>query len=237
MHDEMLKSALHQAVKNVELPPDIWANIQQKIEHRRKSRTITKSATRVAASVILILVVSLGSITKMAAGAEDIWLFKTRLGFFTLTIVRNAGERLAEITPTLFLPTTLSHARKVARMDIKVPTYLPESITVGPDTPTLVGRIGSVETVAIKVAERLQYGDGEIVHLDIRQTTSEELKASYPPEFKFTSETVLINNNEGVLILRDNTRPVLYWTDGQYFFRMYGPEEKEVLIKIAESMK
>ncbi|PKM82901.1 MAG: hypothetical protein CVU89_01840 [Firmicutes bacterium HGW-Firmicutes-14] len=237
MYDEILKSALHQAVENIELPPDIWAKIQQKAERQRKSRTVIKNLVRLAASVILILGTSLGSITKMAASAEETWLFKTRLGSFTLTIVHNLGERVAEITPTLFLPTTLSHAREVARLDIKVPAYLPEGIDIGPYTPTIVGRIGSVETVAIKVSERVQYGDGEIVHLDVRQTTAEELESTYPSDFKFTSEKVLINGHEGVLIMRENGRPRLFWTDGQYFFRMFGPEKKEVLIKMAESMK
>jgi len=142
---------------------------------------------------------------------------------------------MAEISPTLFLPTTLSHARDVARLDIKVPAYLPEGINIGPYTPTLVGRIGQIETVAIKVSERIQHG--EIVYLDIRQTTTEQVELNYPPDFNFTSEKVLINGHDGVLILRENGRPRLFWTDGQYFFRMCGPEETEVLIKMAESMK
>ncbi len=236
MHEDVLRSALHQTVDNIEIPPGIWNNIQNRL-YRNKRWSGFKKAVTIAAGTTLFCITSIGSITSAGTEAQSSWLFKNKLGAFTLIIVQNVGKELAEITPTLFLPTTLSHAKQVAKMEIKVPTYLPEQINFGPNTPTLVGRFGSYETVAIKVSEKLDGSDGERIFLDIRQTTAKDLNTNYSRDVKITSENVKINNNEGVIISGDAISLKLYWTDGKYFFRMFGPRDKDELLKIAESMK
>ncbi len=237
MHEEVLRSALHQTVDKIELPPGIWNNIQNRLYNRPKKWSGFKKAVAIAAGTTLFCITSIGSITSAGAEAQGSWLFKNKLGAFTLTIVQNVGKELAQITPTLFLPTTLSHAKQVAKMPIRVPTYLPAGISLGANTPTLVGRFGSYETVAIKVLEKVDGSDAEKIFLDIRQTTAKDLNVNYPPDVKITSEKIKISNIEGVIISGDAICPMLYWTDGKYFFRMFGPRAKDELLKIAESMK
>lgn len=236
MHEDILRTALHQTVDCIELPPGIWNNIQNKLS-RRKRLFCFKKAVTVAVVTVMFCITSIGSITSAGATVQSSELFKNKLGTFTLTIMQNTGEKLAEITPTLFLPTTLSHAKEIAKMEIKVPTYLPKGINLGPKTPTLVGRFGSYETSAIKVANKISGSDSEEVILDIRQTTAKEINQNYPPDVKIISEKIKINDNDGLLTSGDGIPPRLYWTDGKYCFRMFGPQDKDELIKIARSMK
>ena len=236
MHEDILRTALHQTVDYIELPPCIWNNIQNKLSRRKRFPGFKKVVT-IAVVTVLFCITSIGSITSVGAAAQSSWFFRSKLGTFTLTFMQNVGKELAKTTITLFLPTTLSHAKEVAKMEIKVPTYLPEGIYLGPETPTLIGRFGSYETSAIKVAEKINVSDSERLILDIRQTTAMEIDQNYPPDVKIISEKIKINNNDGVLTYGDGIPPRLYWTDGQYCFRMFGPQDKGELIKIAESMK
>lgn len=236
MHEDILRTYLHQTVDYIELPPSIWNNIQNKLSRRKRSSGFKKAVT-IAIVTVLFCITSIGSITSVGAMAQSSWFFKSKLGAFTLIFMQNTGKELAEITPTLFLPTTLSHAKEVAKMEIKVPTYLPEGVNLGPETPTLVGRFGSFETSAIKVSNKINGSDSEHVILDIRQTTASEINQNYPPDVKIITEKIKINNNDGLLTDGDGIPPSLYWTDGKYCFRIFGPQDKGELIKIAESMK
>lgn len=180
--------------------------------------------------------------TVVGASLHKSVLFKTKLGSFTLTLVQSLGQQVAGISPTLFLPTTLSNAKQVAKITIKTPTYLPGGIEIDSETPTLVGRFGEFETVAIKVLEKIQLSNGqtgERIFLDLRQTTSTEMEANYPPDAEVIPQKVKINTNDGLLVSGEGLAPMLYWTDGKYSFRLSGPssKEKEQLIKIAESMQ
>lgn len=236
MHEDILRTALHKTVDYIELPPSIWTNIQDKLS-RRKTFFGFKKVVTIAIVTVLFCIISIGSITSIGATAQGSWFFKSKLGTFTLIFMQNVGKELAEVAPTLFLPTTLSHAKEVAKMEIKVPTYLPERVILGSETPTLVGRFGSYETSAIKVANKINGSDSEEVILDIRQTNASEITQNYPPDIKIIHEKIKINNNDGLLTVGDGIPPSLYWTDGKYCYRMFGPQDKSELIKIAESMK
>lgn len=240
MHEEALKTSLHQIVDEVEIPSSMWTNIESKLDKKTQKFRIFKKLFGAAACFCLLTFIGLGSITPVGASIQKSVLFQTKLGSFTLTLVQNVGQQVAGITPTLFLPTTLSNAKQVAKMSIKTPTYLPEGIEINSDTPTLVGRFGKFETVAIKVSEKVNHDpSAEIIILDIRQTTSKDLEANYPPDIKITTKQVKINNNDGLLVSGRGLVPMLYWTDGEYSFRLTGPnsKDKDELIKIAESMQ
>lgn len=242
MHEEALKTSLHQIVDEVEIPSSIWTNIESRLAKKTKNSRIFKKLFAAAICFSLLTFAGLGSITPVGASLQKSVLFQTKLGSFTLTLVQNVGQQVAGITPTLFLPTTLSNAKQVAKMSIKTPTYLPEGIEINSDTPTLVGRFGKFETVAIKVSEKIQLSDdqtAERIFLDLRQTNSQELEANYPQDSEVLPEKVKINNNDGLLVSGQGLVPMLYWTDGEYSFRLTGPnsKDKDQLIKIAESMK
>lgn len=240
MHEEVLKSIFRQAVGQVEVPQSLWQNIQTRLARKRKRAAVRRRVVAAIAGIVLIFTVSIGSITPVGAAAQKTWLFKNVLGSATLTIAQNIGENVAELTPTLFLPTTLAHAKQVARMHIKVPEYLPAGTEIGPDTPTLVGRVGSIETIAIKVSDnrvKLKDGSGEVILLDIRETNAKDLEVSYGSDVAITTREVKINGDAGVVVSGEGLAPVLHWNDGQYTYRIFGPSSEEELIKIAESMK
>lgn len=240
MRDDILSTSLHNSVDYIEIPNSIWDNIQNQINSHGRRKVVFRKIAAAVAAVVLFFTVSLGSITTAGAEVQNSWLLRTQLGSFSLTIIQNIGKEVAGITPTLFLPTTLSQAKQVAKIDIKVPTYLPAGATIDDNTPTLVGRFGSFETVAIKVIDdkvKVVNGDSEQILLDIRQTTAKDLVANFPANIKVTTEKVKINGNDGLLTYGNGLAPGLYWADKQYSYRMFGPTEKNELLKIAESMK
>lgn len=242
MHEEAFTDSLHQIVDNIEIPGSIWITIESRLENKAKKSRFFKKLFAAAACISIFILAGLGSITPVGASLQKSVVFQTKLGSSTLSLVQNLGQKVAGITPTLFLPTTLSNAKLVAKMSIKTPAYLPEGIEINSNTPTLVGRFGKFETVAIKVSEKLQLFNGqteERIILDIRQTTAKELEANYPPDAEVIPEKVKINNNDGLLVSGPGLVPMLYWTDGDYSFRLFGPssKDKNELIKIAESMQ
>lgn len=240
MHEETLKNSLHQIVDGCQIPDRLWNNIQIKLDNKKiKSRRLKKFIS-VAVSLVLITVISLGSITSVGANIKNTFLFHNKLGTVTLNLVQSVGQHIAGISPTLFLPTTLEKAKNVAKMSIKTPSYLPKGIVIDSNTPTLVGRFGDKETVAIKVLDPITYqlkGEGEVILLDIRQSTANKLDVYYPPDVKIETQKVKINNYDGLLVIEDGLTHALYWTDDKYSYRMFGPRDYQELIKIAESMK
>lgn len=240
MHEETIKNSLHQIVDGFHIPDSLWNNIQLKLENKKKKSRRLKRFMSVAVSFVLITIISLGSITSVGANIKNTFLFKNTLGTVTVNLVQSVGQHIAGVSPTLFLPTTLENAKNVAKISIKTPSYLPKGIIIDSNTPTLVGRFGDKETVAIKVLDPITYqlkGDGEVILLDIRQTTADKLDVYYPPDVKIETQKVKINNNSGLLVIEDGLTHELYWTDDKYSYRMFGPQNSQELIKIAESMK
>jgi hypothetical protein len=213
MPENLLRTGLHRAVDGIEVPQDLWLNIQKKHGTRSKRRLYIRRVGLVAAVLLLAVTLSLGSITSALAKVEKSWFLKNAVGTFTLTFVQNIGERVAEVTPTMFLPTTLSHAKQVAKISIKLPTYLPTGVILNDNTPTLVGRFASVETVAIRVTEKFQVQDytgkvstAESELLDIRQTNAGDFTMVNPDQ-GFIVEKVKIGEYDGLMVLQNVSEP------------------------------
>ncbi|WP_207642582.1 DUF4367 domain-containing protein [Desulfosporosinus acididurans] len=196
---------------------------------------------------MLAVSIALGSITSaFADSVVKSWLLRNGVGAFTLTFVQNTGEKVAEIIPDLFVPTTLSHARQIAKIPIKLPTYLPQGITINDNTPTLVGRVGSAETIAIRVTQKFLTPDGrgkvvsvESELLDIRETSATDVTMATPDQ-GYTVDNVKIGKNDGIIVMQAKTSLPLFinWSDGKYWFRIFcSGADRNTLIKIAESMR
>lgn len=242
MREELLKGGLRRAVGKIELPITIWQKIETELQVTHRKLTYFKKLLVCASTIILFVILSIISITPVIASIQKSWTITSPFGTFTLNLVQNVGDKVAEVSPTLYLPTTLAHAKQVARMQIKIPSYLPDGIKINSDTPTLVGRFGSSETVAIKISEELQLGNGgtlDSILLDIRQSNVKNITTNLTDDDR-TVEKVKVGNYEGLLILDNKGRPVtLNWTDGTSWFRLFGrfDIDKTELIKIARSMK
>ncbi|EHQ87376.1 DUF4367 domain-containing protein [Desulfosporosinus youngiae] len=245
MPESLIRAGLHRAVDGIEIPQGLWENIQAKQGFRRMRRRYIRRIGLAAAVLLLALSIPLCTITPAVANIEKSWFLKNELGTFTLTFVQNIGEKVAEVTPTLFLPTTLSHAKQVAKMPIRLPAYLPEGVTLNGDTPTLVGRFSSAETVAIRVTEKFlvkdragRISEEEFELLDIRQTNSSDVTIVNPDQ-GFTVEKVKIGRYDGLMVFQTETASprFVHWSDGEYWFRVFcSGADRDMLIKIAESM-
>ncbi|MHB8126135.1 MAG: DUF4367 domain-containing protein [Desulfitobacteriaceae bacterium] len=246
MPENLIRAGLHRAVDGIEIPQELWENIQVKQGVRRIRRLYIHRIGLAAAVLLLAVTIPLCTITSAIANIEKSWFLKNEMGTFTLTFMQNIGERIAEVTPTLFLPTTLSHAKQVAKIPIRLPTYLPEGVTLNGDTPTLVCRFSSAETVAIRVTEKFLVKDGtgrvsavESELLDIRQTNSSDVTIVNPDQ-GFTVENVKIGRYDGLMVFQTKTSLPRFvnWSDGKYWFRVFcSGADRDTLIKIAESMR
>lgn len=213
MPENLIKAGLHRAVDGIEVPQDLWQNIQKKQGIRRIRRLYIRRVGLVVAGLLLAVSIPLCMITPVFANIGKSWFLKNEVGTFTLTFVQNIGEKVAEVTPTLFLPTTLSHAKQVAKISIKLPTYLPEGVTINDNTPTLVGRFGSAETVAIRVTQKFLTQDGtgrvstaESELLDIRETSASDATMVYPDQ-GYIVEKVKIGKYDGLMVLKNVDEP------------------------------
>ncbi|WP_088228734.1 DUF4367 domain-containing protein [Desulfosporosinus sp. FKB] len=247
MTENFVRAGLHRAVDGIEIPQHLWASIQKKHVFRRNRRLYLRRVGLMATVLLIAIAIPLGSITSaFADDAEKSWLLRNGVGTFTITFVQNIGEKVAEITPDLFMPTTLSHAKQIAKIPIKLPTYLPEGITINDDTPTLVGRFGSAETVAIRVTQKFLTLDGsgrtisaESELLDIRETSATDV-TMVGSDQGYTVEKVKIGENDGLIVLQTKSSLPLFinWSDGRYWFRIFcSSADRDTLIKIAESMR
>jgi hypothetical protein len=163
--------------------------------------------------LLLAVTIPLGTITSALANVEKSWFLKNDVGTFTLNFVQDIGEKIAEVSPTMYLPTTLSHAKQVTKIPIKLPTYLPAGVRLNDSTPTLVGRFGSVETVAIRVTQTYQTLDStgkpstaESDLLDIRETSVPDVTMNYPAQIFFI-EKVKIGEYDGLMVLQKVSEP------------------------------
>jgi hypothetical protein len=213
MPENLIRAGLHRAVDSIEVPQDLWPNIQKKRGARRSRRLYIRRVCLAAAMLLLAVTIPLSTITSALANVEKSWFLNNEVGTFTLTFVQNIGEKVAEITPTLFLPTTLSHAKQVAKIPIKLPIYLPEGVTINDDTPTLVARFGSAETVAIRVTQKFLTPDGtgkfitaESEVLDIRETSASDVTMANPDQ-GYIVEKVKIGEYDGLMVLQNVDEP------------------------------
>ncbi|MDQ7097018.1 hypothetical protein REC12_25825 [Desulfosporosinus sp. PR] len=246
MPENLIRAGLHRAVDGIEIPQELWRTIQTKQRFRRLRRLYIRRLGLAAAVLLLAMAIPLCTITPALANIQKSWFLKNEMGTFTLTFVQNIGEKVAEITPTLFLPTTLSHAKQVAKIPIRLPAYLPEGVIINGDTPTLVGRFNSSETVAIRVTEKLLVKDRtggvsalESELLDIRQTNSPDVTMVNPDQ-GFTVEKVRIGSYDGLMVFQPKTSlpSFVNWSDGKYWFRIScSGADRDTLLKIAESMR
>ncbi|MDO0825554.1 hypothetical protein [Desulfosporosinus nitroreducens] len=238
MPENLIRAGLHRAVDGIEVPQDLWPNIQKKQGSRRIRRLYIRRVGLSAAVLLLAITIPLSTITSAFANVEKSWFLKNEVGTFTLKFVQNIGEKVAEITPALFLPTTLSHAKQVANIPIKLPTYLPEGVAVNDDTPTLVGRFGSAETVAIRVTQKFLTQDGtgrvstaESELLDIRETSASDVTMVYPDQ-GYTVEKVKIGEYDGLMVFQNVSEPselpreTIRKSDGQRIVEMVPNEIK-----------
>jgi len=258
MPDNILRAGLHRAVDGIEVPQEMWRNIRTIQKTRLKRRVYLRRTGAVAAVILLVITLAVGSITSAVAKVQKSWFLKNAFGTFTLTLVQDIGEKVAEISPTMFLPTTLSHAKQVAKIPIELPSYLPVGVTLDDETPTLVGRVGSTETVAIRVTEKSLVKDPrtgkvrtvEFERLDIRQTNAPDV-TMVDKDGRITVDRVKIGDYEGLIALQTGVpdqsgkiapksvgQPLyVIWSDGKYWYRVSGVSNREELVKIAESMR
>jgi hypothetical protein len=213
MPENLIRAGLHRAVDCIEVPQDLWPNIQRKQATRRIRRLYIHRLGLAAAVLLLAVTIPLGTITSALANVEKSWFLKNDVGTFTLNFVQDIGEKIAEVSPTMYLPTTLSHAKQVTKIPIKLPTYLPAGVRLNDSTPTLVGRFGSVETVAIRVTQTYQTLDStgkpstaESDLLDIRETSVPDVTMNYPAQIFFI-EKVKIGEYDGLMVLQKVSEP------------------------------
>jgi hypothetical protein len=213
MPENLIRAGLHRAVDCIEVPQDLWPNIQRKQATRRIRRLYIHRLGLAAAVLLLAVTIPLGTITSALANVEKSWFLKNNVGTFTLNFVQDIGEKIAEVSPTMYLPTTLSHAKQVTKIPIKLPTYLPAGVRLNDSTPTLVGRFGSVETVAIRVTQTYQTLDStgkpstaESDLLDIRETSVPDVTMNYPAQIFFI-EKVKIGEYDGLMFLQKVSEP------------------------------
>ncbi|HZK83453.1 MAG TPA: hypothetical protein VFC58_02005 [Desulfosporosinus sp.] len=239
MPENFIRAGLHRAVDSIEVPQDLWQNIQKKQGTRRIRRRYVRRLCLAATALFLAVAIPLSTITSALANANKSWFLENGVGLFTLTFVQNIGEKVAEVTPTLFLPTTLSHAKQVAKIPIKLPAYLPEGITINGDTPTLVGRFGSAETVAIRVTQKFLTQDSkgrvstvESELLDIRQTSASDVTMVNSDDQSYIVEKVKVGEFDGLMLLRNVSEPselpmeTIRKSDGQRIVEMVPNEIK-----------
>lgn len=145
-----------------------------------------------------------------------------------------------EIQPTLFLRTTLAEAQRVARSPLMLPPSVPgyfEEVPIGPDTPAVVGRWLSYETVAVSITDGPD-GTG-VLYFDLRRST--DLDDSMPsvdhPER--TTQGVVVGGYPGVVVLHRGHPLSLWWkTDThQYRLSVGGADTVEDLVRIAETIR
>lgn len=168
------------------------------------------------------------------------------LAFAFLTFVPGGGTAVAtvrQIQPTLFLRTNLAEAQKVARSPVVVPDAFPsyggEMLPLGPDTPTLVGRWLSYETVAVTVSSE---SDGAgIMYFDLRRSTylPEELATTEQAHPDMTTQPVKVGDYDGVAVLYEDEPVNLHWKTESHYYRLFvaGAESVDELVQIARQIR
>jgi hypothetical protein len=167
--------------------------------------------------------------------------------FTFMTFAPVGGSALAvirkEIQPILFLKTNLATARQTVREPLTLPATFPDysggTGYLTDDTPALVGRWLTFETVAVSVSEGPDATG--VIHFDLRRSTYQPEPGeewAYPPNPNAIAQPVKVGEYDGTVYVEDDYVWEIYWRTDTHVYSLTAPgaETVEQLIALAEQI-